>query len=78
MKELHENNLQLCFDDAAFTELTRMILKGACHIKLDKIGKLLSAILERTDPLLRETVLFSIRCNLSNVDDFLISISYQK
>ena len=55
MKELHENNLQLCFDDAAFTELTRMILKGTCHIKLDKIGKLLSAILERTDPLLRAT-----------------------
>ena len=49
------NNLQLCFDDAAFTELTRMILKGTCHIKLDEIGKLLSAILERTDPLLRET-----------------------
>ena len=55
MKELRENNLQLCFDDAAFTELTRMILKGTCDIKLDKIGKLLSAILERTDALLRET-----------------------
>ena len=59
MKELHENNLQFCFDDcfdgAAFTELTRMILKGTCLIKLDKIGKLLSAILERTDPLLRAT-----------------------
>ena len=36
-------------------ELTRMILKRTCHIKLDKIGKLLSAILERTDPLLRAT-----------------------
>ena len=55
MKELHENNLQLCFDDAAFTELTRMILKGTCHIKLDKTGKLLSSILERTDPLLGAT-----------------------
>ena len=56
---MHENNLPLCFDDAAFTELTRMILKGTCHIKLGKIGKLLSAILERTDPLLRATdVLF--------------------
>ena len=41
-------------DDAAFTELTRMILKGTCHIKLDKIGKFLSAILERTDALLNE------------------------
>ena len=55
MKELHENNLLLCFDDAAFTELIRMILKGTCHLKLDKIGKLSSAILERTDPLLRVT-----------------------
>ena len=54
MKELHESNLQLCVDDAAFTEFTRMILKGTCHIKLDKIGKFLSAILERTDALLRE------------------------
>ena len=55
MKELHENNLQLCFDDAAFTELTGMILKGICHIKLDKIGEFLSAVLKRTDALLRET-----------------------
>ena len=54
-KDLHESNLQLCFDDAAFTELTRMILKRTCHIKLGKIGKFLSAILKRTDGLLRET-----------------------
>ena len=32
-----------------------MILKGTHHMKLDKIGKFLSAILERTDALLRET-----------------------
>ena len=49
MKELHDSNLQSCFNDAAFTELTRMILKGTCHMKLDKTGKFLSAILERTD-----------------------------
>ena len=55
MKELHESNLQSCFNDAAFTELTRMILQGTCHMKLDKIGKFLSAILERTEVLLRET-----------------------
>ena len=54
-KELHESNLQLCFDDAEFTELTGMILKGTCHMKLDKIGKFISAILERTDALLQET-----------------------
>ena len=48
VKELHERNSHLCFDDAAFT-------KGTCHIKLDKIGKFLSAILESTDALLRET-----------------------
>ena len=57
MKELHtENNLQLCFDDAAFKELTRMILKGTCHINLDEIGKFLSisAIFERTDALLQD------------------------
>ena len=54
MKELHESNLQLCFDDAAFIELTRMILKRTCHITLDKIAKFLSAVLERTDALLRE------------------------
>ena len=35
--------------------LTRMILKGTCHIKLDKTGKFLSAVLERTDVLSRET-----------------------
>ena len=28
MKELHESNLQSCFNDAAFAELTRIILKG--------------------------------------------------
>ena len=39
VKELHESNLQSCFNDAAFSELTRMILKGTCRIKLDKIGK---------------------------------------
>ena len=44
-------------------------------MKLDKIGKFLSAILVRTDVLLRETesegpllCSFSIRCSLSNVD----------
>ena len=41
VKDLHESNLQLWFDDAAFTELITMILKGTCHIKLDKIGKFL-------------------------------------
>ena len=55
VKELHESNLQSCFNDAAFSELTRMILKGTCRMKLDKIGKFLSAVLERTDVLLRET-----------------------
>ena len=50
--ELHESNLQSCFNDAAFTELTRMIFKGNCHMKLDKIGKFISAVLERTDVLL--------------------------
>ena len=52
VKELHENNLQSGFNDAAFSELTRTILKGTCHMKLDKIGKFLSAILEKTDALL--------------------------
>ena len=28
VKELYESNLQSCFNDAAFTELTRIILKG--------------------------------------------------
>ena len=51
VKELHESNSQSCFYDAEFTELTRMILKGTCRMKLDKIGKFLSAILERTDAL---------------------------
>ena len=35
-----------CF---SFSELTRMIPKGTCHMKLDKIGKFLSAVLERTE-----------------------------
>ena len=30
-------------------------LKETCRMKLDKIGKFLSAVLERTDALLRET-----------------------
>ena len=34
VKELHESNLQSCFNDAAFTELTRMILKETCHMKI--------------------------------------------
>ena len=55
VKELHESNLQSCFNDAAFSEVTGMILKGTCCMKLDKIGKFLSAVLERTDALLRET-----------------------
>ena len=55
VKELHESNLQSCFNDAAFSELIRMIFKGTCHMKLDKTGKFLSAVLERTDALLRET-----------------------
>ena len=55
LKELYESNLQSCLNDATFTELTSMILKGTCHMKLDKIGKFLSAILEKTDVLLRET-----------------------
>ena len=49
MKELHESNLQSCFNDAAFSELTGMILKGTCRMKLDKIDKFLSAVLERTN-----------------------------
>ena len=48
-KELHDSNLQSCFNDAAFSELTGMILKGTCCMKLDKIGKFLSAVLERTE-----------------------------
>ena len=39
VKELHESNLQSCFNDAAFSELTRMILKRTCRMKLDKVGK---------------------------------------
>ena len=54
-KELYESNLQSCFNDAAFMKLNRMILKGTCHMKLDKIGRFLSAILEKIDVLLRET-----------------------
>ena len=58
VKELSDSNLQSCFNDAAFTELTRMILNGtfqlSCHMKLDRIGKFLSATLERTDVLLRK------------------------
>ena len=56
-KELYESNLKSCFNNAAFTELTRMILKGTCHIKLDKIGKFLSATLERIHVSLRENEL---------------------
>ena len=48
MKELHESNLQSRFNDAAFTEVTRMILKGTCHMKFDKTDRFLSTILERT------------------------------
>ena len=55
MKELHESNLHSCFNDVAFSELTRIILKGTCRMNLDKIDKFLSAVLERTDALLRET-----------------------
>ena len=55
VKELYESNLQSCFNDATFTELTKIIFLGICHMKLDKIGKFLSAILVRTDVLLRET-----------------------
>ena len=51
MKELHESNLQSGFNDA-FSELTGMILKGTCRMISDKIGKFLSAILEKTDALL--------------------------
>ena len=46
VKDFHESNLQLCFYDAAFSELTRMILKGTCCMKLDKVGKFLSTVLE--------------------------------
>ena len=55
VKEVHESNLQSYFNYAAFIELTRMILKWTCRMKIDKIGKFLSGILERTDALLRET-----------------------
>ena len=55
VKELHESNLQSCINDAAFSELTLIILKWTCRMKLDKIGKFLSVVLERTDALLRET-----------------------
>ena len=55
VQKLHESHLQSCFNDAAFTELTGTILKGSCGMKLDKTGEFLSAILERTDALLRET-----------------------
>ena len=55
VKELHESNLQSCFNDAAFSELTRMMPYAICRMKLDNIGKFLSAVLERTDALLRET-----------------------
>ena len=34
VKELHESNLQSGFNDAAFSELTRMILKGTCCIEI--------------------------------------------
>ena len=55
VKDLCENNLQSCFNDAAFTELTRMIVNKTCRMKLDKICKFLSAVLERTNVFLRET-----------------------
>ena len=54
-KDLFDSNLQSCFNGAVFTELNRMILKETCHLKLDKTGKFLSAILERKDALLPET-----------------------
>ena len=54
-KEFYKSNLQSSFNDAAFTELTRMTLKETFHMKLDKIGKFLSASLETTDVLSRET-----------------------
>ena len=44
MKDLHESDSQSCFNDTAFTELTRMILKGTYRMKLDKIVKFLSAL----------------------------------
>ena len=47
--------MKVIYGHALMRELTRMILKGTCHVKLDKINKFLSAILERTDVLLRET-----------------------
>ena len=49
MKDLYESNFQPCFNDAAFTELARMILTGTYLMKLVTIGKFVSAILERTD-----------------------------
>ena len=55
MNELHESNLQSCFNDGVFTELTEMILKETCRMKSDEIGKFLLAILDRTDALLQET-----------------------
>ena len=55
VNKLHKSNLQSCFNDAAFSELPRTILKRTCRMKLDKTGKFLSAVLERTDALLRET-----------------------
>ena len=60
VKDLYESNLQSCFNDAAFSELIRMILEGTWSMKLDKIGKFLSAVLERTDVLLRETVRWDV------------------
>ena len=33
VKELHKSNLQSYFNDAAFSELTRMIFKGTCRMK---------------------------------------------
>ena len=40
VKELYEN-FESCFSEAAFTELTRIILKGTYRIKLDRTGKFL-------------------------------------
>ena len=58
-----------------FQNSLEWFLKG--HVmKLDKIDKFSSAVLERKDALLRDYfILFSIRCRLSNVDVSRLSIT---
>ena len=50
--------MKVIYSHSLMMQLLQNLLRsflGVCHMKLDKIGKFLSAILVRTDVLLRET-----------------------